>query len=157
VGEGSVVPRHPRLAPLSRQHHVALVEGRALRDLDPGAAAEQRRAAVERFLAFWRREGAIHFRTEEEVLLPWYARWGDLEHPAVVRMLLDHAAIRGAVLGLGAASAAELRALGARLMAHVRLEEDEVFPLIEATVPAEVLAAVEGIEEAGPGCRPSNP
>jgi hemerythrin-like domain-containing protein len=48
---------------------------------------------------------------------------------------------------------ADLHELGNRLTAHVRLEEDELFPLIEATLETDALAALgdelERAERAG--------
>jgi len=135
--------RHARLAPLSRHHTEALIEGKALRDLPADADEVRRRAAADRFVAFWRADGAAHFRVEEDVLLPWLARYGRSEEPCVVRMLLDHAAIRGMALELSEAGPPRLELLhrlGDRLMEHVRLEEEQVFPLTEATLPEEALA-----------------
>lgn len=60
------------------------------------------------FLGFWRSHGRHHFRCEEEVLLPAYAGYGDPRHPLMLRVLAD----------------------------HVRLEERELFPLIEQALPA---------------------
>ena len=82
--------RHPALAPLSRDHHHALVIARRLRRAGPEQAAD----AAAAFLEHWEAEERLHFRLEEEVLLPAYAAYGDLDHPAVVRTLLDHVLIR---------------------------------------------------------------
>lgn len=93
----------------------------------------------------------MHFRIEEEVLLPVFALRGDARDPVVVQVLVDHLEIRSAARRVSskAASLVELHDLGDRLMAHVRLEERELFPLIEATLTereldslgAELLAA----------------
>ncbi|MDI3297862.1 MAG: hemerythrin domain-containing protein [Bacillota bacterium] len=142
--------RNEGLIPLSREHHRALVEGKALRDAarDPSQAEGLRRAA-EGFLAFWREDGAAHFRKEEDLLLPFYGRWGKADDPKVVQMLVEHVELRARVQQLEEAleagrtpEAGFLADLGARMTRHVRLEEDEVFPLIEATVPGERLAAL---------------
>ncbi|MCL6522793.1 MAG: hemerythrin domain-containing protein [Firmicutes bacterium] len=140
--------RNEGLIPLSQQHHRALVAGKSLRDAarDPSDAGALRRAAEE-FLAFWREDGAAHFRREEDLLLPFYGRWGEANDPRVVRMLVEHVELRTRVQQLEEALAAGrepeagfLADLGRRMSDHVRLEEDEVFPLIEATVPGERLA-----------------
>lgn len=131
--------RHPALAPLSRDHHHALVAAQRLR----GATAETEEGAIRAFLDFWDPEGQQHFRLEEDILLPAYAAHGDPRHPAVVEVLLDHLAIRrDATLLLGAPSLETLHALGERLADHVRREEHELFPLIEQTVPEPELAAL---------------
>ena len=95
------------------------------------------------FLAHWRAEEKQHFRLEEELLLPAYARHGDPHHPAVVRMLIDHILIRRDAGRLEDQPPLELmHDLGARLSSHVELEERELFPLVEATIPEFELAAL---------------
>ncbi len=124
--------RHPALVPLSRDHHHALVIARALRRATADTAAE----AARTFLAHWEAEERLHFRLEEEVLLPAYAADGDPSHPVVVRVLRDHMLIRRDADRVAAHAALEqLHELGDRLAAHVELEEQELFPLIERTLP----------------------
>lgn len=131
--------RHPALAELSRDHHHALVVARDLRRASPVQTAGPARA----FLAFWAADGQRHFRLEEEILLPAYALYGVPDHPAVVRMLVDHMLIRrDAELVTGGASAPQLRRLGETLAAHVRLEERQVFPLVEQTLSVSELDAL---------------
>jgi hemerythrin-like domain-containing protein len=120
--------RHPALTPLSRDHHHALVLAQRLRragEQDAGDAAAA-------FLEHWAEEERLHFRLEEEVLLPAYA--------AVVRTLLDHVRIRRDVDRLaGGADPELLHEIGSRLADHVRLEENELFPLVEQTLPETAL------------------
>lgn len=138
--------RSPVLASLSRDHHQALVVAQRLRRATADTAAEARGA----FLAYWRGHGRRHFRLEEEVLLPGYAAYGDAHDPLVLAVLGDHVDLRRRADELAAATAAPLPALhelGARLAAHVRREERELFPLIERAVPADRLAALAGALE----------
>src|SRR5262245_61894543 len=93
--------RHDSLRPLSQHHHFALMESLFIRRADEEPAAG-RPAALKRiaedFLAFWDSKGKIHFREEEEILLPAYAAHIDLqEDDDVLRMLADHAAIRARI------------------------------------------------------------
>jgi hemerythrin-like domain-containing protein len=135
------VKRHVALQPLSRDHHVALVVAQRLRRATDADSAAARVA----FLEFWRAHGAHHFRVEEDVLLPAYAAYGDPEALCVVRMLVDHVRIRAQAqrLELEDAPAVEsLHALGTALERHVRLEEREVFPLIEAALPPKACEAL---------------
>ena len=98
------------------------------------------------FLSFWLEHTAPHFREEEEVLLPAFARYGDPSAQPVVRMLAEHAHLRRMVDDLrqevarGEPEAATMLALGDLLRQHIRHEEDVVFPLIEAALPEEALA-----------------
>jgi hemerythrin-like domain-containing protein len=142
--------RHPSLHPLSQHHHFALIQALEMRRAAE-APVEKRAAAVarqaEKFVRFWHKSGHIHFREEEEVLLPAYARHTRLDRDAeVVRVLADHAEIRAAVLDFEQRLAAktpieagEVARIGKLLYDHVRLEENEVFPRIERALGEEKL------------------
>lgn len=118
------------------------------------APAEKRAAAVERqaekFVRFWHKTGQVHFREEEEVLLPAYARHARLDRDAeIMRILADHAEIRAAVLDFEQRLAAkipiaaeEIGRIGKLLHDHVRLEENEVFPRIEKALGDKQLNAM---------------
>ena len=109
--------RHPALAPLSRDHHHALVLAQRLRR----ATTQTARDIAGAFLAHWNAEQKLHFRLEEQLLLPAYAAYGQPDHPAIIRMLLDHMLIRRDAAALTAAPPLELlHELGARLADHVR-------------------------------------
>src|SRR5579862_7001970 len=145
--------RHASLHPLSQHHHFALIQALEMRRAAE-APPEKRQAAVnrqaEKFIRFWHKTGHVHFREEEEVLLPAYARHTRLDHDAdIMRMLADHAEIRAAVgdfeerrekeLGIPAEAMAHLAKL---LHDHVRLEENEIFPRIEKILGEENLNAM---------------
>ncbi|HVW17432.1 MAG TPA: hemerythrin domain-containing protein [Solirubrobacteraceae bacterium] len=140
--------RSAALASLSRDHHQALVVAQRLRRADAAGAADAR----ERFLDYWREHGRRHFRLEEEVLLPGYAAHGDAHDPLVLRVLGEHVEIRHRADRIAArpvSGADDLHDLGERLAAHVRLEERELFPLIERAMPAdELLALARALERA---------
>lgn len=75
-----------------------------------------------------------------------------------MRMLADHARIRAAFQALTAALAgrravdSEVAELGRLLNDHVRLEEEQVFPRIEAALEEEELAALgRGLTRLHPG------
>jgi len=136
--------RHPGLHALSQHHHFALVQALEIRRATQAPAARRAaavRGAAQKFLRFWKRTGHQHFREEEEVLLPAYARRIRLDQdPAVIRMLAEHAAIRAKVQELESAlenSAAPgpiektVATLARALHDHVRFEENEVFPRME--------------------------
>jgi hypothetical protein len=133
--------RDPALVSLSRDHHQALFVVQKLRRATTQTADEARTAV----LAYWEGHGSAHFRLEDGVLLPAYAGHGDSHHPLVAEVLCDHVAIRHGADVLargGAATVADLHELGVRLEQHVRLEERELFPLIESAMPPAQLAAV---------------
>lgn len=145
--------RHPSLHPLSQHHHFALIQALEMRRAAE-APAEKRQAAVERqaekFLRFWHKVGLAHFREEEEVLLPAYARHTRLDQDTGVMCLLaDHAEIRAAVRNFEqwredkTPIPVETMAHFAKLLHdHVRLEENEIFPRIEKILGEENLNAM---------------
>ena len=131
--------RHPALAPLSRDHQHTLAVALRLQRATP-ATAEQAAAA---FLAAWVLEEKLHFRIEEEILLPAYAARADPGDTVVAKVLLDHLTIRSHAERLAAdASVQMLHVLGERLASHVRLEEQEMFPLIERRLSDAELATL---------------
>jgi hemerythrin-like domain-containing protein len=141
------VKRHPALRDLSSDHHQGLVQARRLVRAvdaaagDPGTVAPVAHA----FLLFWAEHTQPHFREEEEVLLPAFARYGDAAAPPVVRVLVEHVQLRRLVADLARQVAAgspeppTMQAVGDLLRAHIRYEEDVLFPLIEQALPETAL------------------
>jgi hemerythrin-like domain-containing protein len=116
------------------------------------ADAEDAGSVLGDFLDFWFGVGQLHFRAEEEVLLPAFSAYGDASREEVVRVLVDHMEIRREAFELGGIKEdpepQRLHALGERLDAHVRHEERVLFPLIEEALPEEELVRVaRGVEE----------
>ena len=146
--------RHPSLRPFSDDHHQGLVNARRLRKAASGEDASSADTA-RNFLDFWQRDTSLHFRKEEEVLLPVLARYGgDLGEQPLLQMLTQHALIRGLAMQLSDEHKQDeiredtLRHLGEQLEAHIRLEERQVFPLIEETLPEHALQEVTSRLEA---------
>jgi hemerythrin-like domain-containing protein len=140
--------RAEALQSLSRDHHRALEAALKLKR----ATGEDAPVVRQEFLEFWRDHGALHFRVEEDVLLPAVAHRVDPADPAVVRVLTDHVGIRRMASDLEstkAAGPAELKALGAMLDDHVRHEERVLFPMIEAALSDDELSKLaQRVEEA---------
>jgi hypothetical protein len=142
--------RSQALRSLSRDHHRALTVGQRLRRADDHLEAN---AA---FLAFWQPHGASHFRIEEETLLPHWGMFGNVVDEAVARVAKEHLSIRCAAIRARQAplSMPDLRQLGDELVAHVRFEERELFPAIEADLgPADLVRLAEAVERAEAGLR----
>lgn len=142
--------RDEALTPLSHDHHQALFRALQLKRCDEGSVADAARELTEFFDA----HGALHFRVEEEVLLPRYVRaaGADPREEAIVRVLSDHVWIRARIEELrvaGRIGVEEARELGERLEAHVRHEERVLFPAIEkALTPAELADLGRAVAEA---------
>jgi hemerythrin HHE cation binding domain-containing protein len=128
--------RTPELAPLSRDHHVALEHALRLRR----ASTENAATAVAAFLAFLVDDGRAHFAQEEALLVPVVPPdRADLAK----RMLDEHEEILHRATALGKCpEAAHARELGELLSRHVRFEERELFPLLEHRLPAKRLIEI---------------
>jgi hemerythrin-like domain-containing protein len=162
--KGETVKRTPELRTLSEDHHHGLVQARRLRKAAEGDQTTSAESTARDFLDFWQKDTALHFRKEEEVLLPVMARYGgDLSREPLVEMIEDHARIRGLVMQLsdeamgGHVRLETLHEIAERLEAHIRLEERVVFPLIEESLSEAALtelAARLEVREAGPRAEP---
>jgi hemerythrin-like domain-containing protein len=153
--------RHPALRALSSDHHQGLVQARRLvKAAGTASPPDDLTATVDTtatlapaagaFLTFWSEHTTRHFREEEEVLLPAFARYGDPSAEPVVRVLVDHTKLRMLVSELqqqlesGRPSPDTMSTIGEMLRAHIRHEENVLFPLIEITMPDEALAELHG-------------
>lgn len=142
--------RSPELRDLSEQHHHGLVAARQLRRAAQGTVPLE--LAVTQFLERWREEIQPHFRREEEVLLPGYARVVPADHELIVRTLTEHVALRRAIRALEQAHGEErvrlAQEIGQGLDDHIRFEERVLFPAMEAALEGAELAAL-GLELRG--------
>jgi hemerythrin-like domain-containing protein len=141
--------RHESLHALSQHHHFALMESLFIRRANQESAATREaslRKVAEEFIQFWDKTGKLHFREEEEILIPAYALHVPIENDHdVMRMLADHATIRAKIGKINSllenkeSFETDLMELGELLQTHVRLEEDVIFPRLEKTLTEEQL------------------
>ena len=144
--------RHESLHALSQHHHFALLESLFIRRAkeESGATRDSSlRKVAEEFIQFWEKKGKLHFREEEEILIPAYALHVSIENDQdVMRMLADHAKIRAKIgklsslLSNNEAFETDLTEIGETLQNHVRLEENIIFPRLEKTLSEEELRKV---------------
>ena len=137
--------RHPALIPLSRDHHNGLVQALRLRRAAADGDASARLVVASEFVEFFRNEERVHLRDEEEVLFPLLLRHVPSQPPPLREARLQHMQLVGFARKLQIAVAAgvvdreTLVAAGELLDAHIRLEERQLFPLIEELVPEDEL------------------
>jgi len=127
--------RSEPLRALSHQHHQGLFAALRLKRARQDNAAEARSF----FLDFFEREGARHFRAEEELLLPALARHREFDQPEIVRVLTEHVDLRRRAIDLETSAdpaPTALRELDERLESHTRFEERVLFPMIDVALPA---------------------
>lgn len=130
--------RSQELIELTREHHHALVLAR--RAIVAAREAPAARALAAELTEIFLRELEPHFILEEQKLLP--ALRGAGEYARAARTLDEHRQLRALAQAGAAGETASLLSFGLLLEAHVRFEERELFPLAEAILPANVLAAV---------------
>lgn len=128
--------RSAELAPLSREHHEALVLAR--RACEPQRPGGEPAALREQILRRWREQFAPHLALEEQVLLPALAAAGAAA-PADVA-LQHHEQLRALVGLLQAGDLATLPAWGDTMRRHVQFEERELFPLAQQLLDLAPLA-----------------
>lgn len=137
--------RHDALMPLTHDHHHVLVRARRLAKAVEGGDDGELWRESQAFVDFFQTEGDLHFREEEEELVPIF---GDQLPPEAVAMLEDHVILRAFVRSLaGEANVASVeretaRQVADRFTAHVRFEEKVLFPLIEAVATQDQMAQI---------------
>jgi hemerythrin-like domain-containing protein len=137
--------RHPALIPLSHDHHNGLVQASRLRRVGTDGDASARLEAAREFVEFFRNEERVHLRDEEEELFPLLLRHVPSQPAPLREARVQHGQLEGFARKLEIAVAASivdretLAAAGELLEAHIRLEERQLFPLIEELVPDDEL------------------
>ena len=132
--------RDPSLIPLSHQHHnglaLCVMVRRALAaDGSPETIAKQAKRVIDRYEL----ELVNHFEIEEQVLFPACAQAASMS-VLIDELRDDHRAIEAFVGQLrDAASADLLERFCARLSAHIRREEGELFEQVQRSLPRDVL------------------
>ena len=132
------IKRSEQLAPLSRDHHEALLFVWKIRQ---GLKNGTDQKTIGQFVEwFWKRHLEEHFREEEQILAPWLPKENDL----VQRMLNDHQDIEAMVhINEQIADPALLEELAGKINDHVRFEERELFPFAEQQIPADRLDTIK--------------
>lgn len=95
-------------------------------------------------IAYWSNDLCTHFRQEEVILLPVFARHTTADHPEIAETLRQHADIRAAVDQLkndleAATLAVASQTLADQLSQHIRYEEQCLFPLLQEVLPEAAL------------------
>ncbi|PAV31053.1 hypothetical protein CIL05_03520 [Virgibacillus profundi] len=134
--------RHESLQPLSRHHMIGLHVALKLKR----AGKEESRLTIEEIIQdtmdFWNPDGQNHFREEEEILLPAYAQYAEIEQPEIIEMLLEHVKIRSKIEGVLKSKEINIELMhevGSLLESHIRKEERVIFPMIEKVLPEDKL------------------
>jgi iron-sulfur cluster repair protein YtfE (RIC family) len=138
--------RHQSLYPLSHDHHHALVQTLNLDKAGVGDDQAGIREAAARFADFWRSDLQRHFAQEEQIVLPLLAKYKAADAAEIRETLDQHSTIAMLIGELNEKltrpemiEASLLTSLAESLRRHIRYEENELFPSVEASVPEEEL------------------
>ncbi|HEX6194015.1 MAG TPA: hemerythrin domain-containing protein [Chitinophagaceae bacterium] len=131
------IKRSPQLAPLSREHHDALLFVWKLRQ---GLKNDTSCAKLRKYtLWYWKEHTKAHFYQEEKILLPYMPA----EHPWVAQVQNEHAQIRELVLNLDIEAEKEtFKTLADLAERHIRWEERKLFAYLEEHLTQDQLNAV---------------
>jgi len=139
--------RHQSLYPLSHDHHHALVQAMNLDKAGAGGDQAELRESAARFADFWRSDLQRHFAQEEQIVLPLLAKYKAAGAAEIRDTLEQHSAIARLIGELNEKLAQQEETIEASLLTdlaeslrrHIRYEESELFPAVEASVPDEEL------------------
>jgi len=138
--------RHKSLYQLSHDHHHALVQALNLDKAGAGGDRVRLREAAARFVDFCRSDLQRHFAQEEQVVLPLLAKYKAADAAEIRDTLEQHSDIARLIGELNeklgrseTIEASQLANLAESLRSHIRYEESELFPAVEASVPEEEL------------------
>lgn len=137
--------RDPALQSLSHDHYEGLqFSARLKRSLAAGhSLPDLARDSV----AFWRDHLVPHFKLEELHIVPLLE---EVSPPMAARLLDEHRWIASAITAIEDEpnqDGGSLDAFAEALISHIRFEEREAFPAVEASADAETLAAIQAALE----------
>jgi hemerythrin-like domain-containing protein len=137
--------RHPSLVPLSRDHHDGLMVALRLRQGKKALLRDWSHDQVWQsnyVVQFFRRHLVPHFEAEEKALFPTMKKYVRESIETIERLLNQHGEIRARVEKLETPKQlyleGELRDFGELLEEHIRIEEDELFPLFEKSIAEDI-------------------
>lgn len=138
--------RHETLAPLSREHHGALLLARLLRKNAPvyKGLPEQPEAKAVYALEFYKTNLEAHF-SKEETMLHKVKKYDSAIKKLTEEIIFEHRQLSVMFNALQGAKELPdtLDKLGTLLEEHIRKEERILFPLIQEHCPEEILKTIE--------------
>ncbi len=135
--------RAEQLQDLSREHHGSLVMAKRIAEIAESGDATAISEAIETVKSYYESELEVHFQHEERTIFaPIFKEYR--EHIGIATQLLkEHGAMRMLMPKLHIDSAREdLAEFAITLKNHTRLEERELFPIVEAHFTDEQLDAI---------------
>lgn len=138
--------RHPSLAPLSRQHHPALILSQLLKKNAPAYKGMPVDTEGKMLYAtqFYQSDLVPHFADEEKVFEK-LANISPLLDAAMQETIGEHVLLHQLFNGMPGQTDAEtyLDVLGHTLEKHIRKEDRELFPMIEQLVDEATMISID--------------
>jgi len=143
--------RSPELSTLSREHHQSL--RLANKCLNTAATGDRERciALCQHILNIFTEELDRHFHNEETGIFSITATMQGKIHDLGVQLAEEHEQMRVMAAGMRQGNCDKLAAFGKLLKNHTRLEERELFPLVEEQFSGRQLAQLEEKTRASSG------
>ena len=137
MGDNKPIKRSPQLLLLSREHHAGLQCAWKIRQgLKAGVDTDRIREYIR---YFWENHLTAHFRSEEELL------YNTSDNELCKQALLEHAEMRKLITRINEDVHKDVQLYGQfadNIEAHIRMEERQLFPLLESILPADKLAEI---------------
>jgi hemerythrin-like domain-containing protein len=140
---GRKMKRAQQLQDLSREHHDSLVMSKKITEVAEQGSEAELLEAIEKVKNYYENQLEVHFQHEERTIFSLIFR-EYREHIGLATSLLkEHGAIRMLIPKLHLEAAREDLAEFAELLKnHTRVEERELFPIVESLFSDEQLDAV---------------
>lgn len=135
--------RVEQLQDLSREHHGSLVMAKKIATVATQGSDEELLEAIETVTEYYNNELEVHFQHEERTIFALIFKDYKEHIDIATHLLKEHGAIRNLIPGLTLETAKkELADFALMLKNHTRMEERELFPLVESLFTDEQLDAI---------------
>jgi len=134
--------RSVELTALSREHHQSLRLAKQCIDTAANADPEQCKALCAEIVRIFDQEWDRHFRNEELTIFNITDTLSGKIHELGVQLVDEHEQMRNMAANMAQCDCASLATFGELLKSHTRIEERELFPLVEQQFSMEQLAKI---------------
>ncbi|WP_456373271.1 hemerythrin domain-containing protein [Thiolapillus sp.] len=136
--------RHEQLVKLSREHHQSLRLAKKCMDIAAVQDGDRCKAQCEEIVAIFDQEWDRHFRNEEAAIFSITARMNGRIHELGRQLAAEHDRMRelAKLMAGGQTSCDLLKEFGILLRDHTRLEERELFPMLEQQFTTEQMEQI---------------
>jgi iron-sulfur cluster repair protein YtfE (RIC family) len=138
--------RHETLAPLSREHHDALILAQLLKKNAPvyKGLPQLPKDKAKYATGFYHSNLQQHFKQEEQMLHK-VKQYNSKIEEITAEIIYEHEQLTQLFISLDKTAGLEatMDTLGKALEAHIRKEERTLFPLIQEHCPEEILNSIE--------------